>query len=103
MPAFVRQTREKLGTITDGATLFYWTSVGKAALNRIAPGTTGAVVLVIDSEQRLLGVIPLDNTLTDEETIAREVRTIVSERLVPGNQKELEGSGSSETNDSRSR
>ena len=103
MPAFVRQTREKLGTITDGATLFYWTSVGKAALNRIAPGTTGAVVLVIDSEQRLLGVIPLDNTLTDEETIAREVRAIVSERLVPGNQKELEGSGSSETNDSRSR
>lgn len=102
-PNYVKQTREQLGPVVDGATLFYWTSAGPATLRRIAPGTTGAVILLIDSQQRLLGTIPLDNTLADEETIAREVRAIVSEKFVSGTPTENAGSGDSEADGSRSR
>jgi hypothetical protein len=101
-PAFIRDTRQQLGAISEDTPLFLWTSAGRATLRRIAPGTTRAAVLIIDSEHRLRAVLPLDNTLTDEMTIAREVRAIVSERLIeeseqkPGDADQLKGSGDSE-------
>jgi hypothetical protein len=101
-PAFIRTARERLGSVASDDTKFVWTSAGRDTLRRMAPGTTAATILIIDSQQRLRAVLPLDGTLADETTIAREVRAIVSEQLIvegeqtPGNQDRIEGSGNSE-------
>jgi hypothetical protein len=102
-PAFVRDARQRLGPVSEDTPLFLWTSAGRSALRRIAPGTTGAVILIVDGESRLRAVLPLDNTLVDEMTIAREVRAIVSEKLIeeeseqtPGDADQRVGSGDSE-------
>ncbi len=101
-PAFIANARQRLGPVSEDTPLFLWTSAGRSALRRIAPGTTGAVVLIIDGESRLRAVLPLDNTLVDEMTIAREVRAIVSEKLIeeseqtPGDADQRVGSGDSE-------
>lgn len=101
-PAFIAGARQRLGPVSEDTPLFLWTSAGRSTLRRIAPGTTGAVILIIDGESRLRAVLPLDNTLPDETTIAREVRAIVSERLMeeseraPGDADQSQGSGDSE-------
>lgn len=54
-----------------------FSTAGVATFHRVAPGAAQAI-LILDEHQRLAGVVPLDGRLIDAQTIAAEVRRIVS-------------------------
>ncbi|HEX2839476.1 MAG TPA: hypothetical protein VHN77_15270 [Phycisphaerales bacterium] len=68
---------QTVGADSMGERLF--STTGRAVFRRIAP-QAAAAILVLDEHQRIAGVVRLDGRMVDADTIAGEVRRIISTR-----------------------